>query len=99
MSLPLYHYSKTILTGVRSLFQDSAKIVALSNYWQDNESPGPYCGRKVQITNQGGGDDNNGVGNVVVATVADTCPSCSENNIGINTLPVTIRIVLILLCW
>ena len=35
--------------------QDSAEIIALSNYWQDNESPGPFCGRKIQITNTGGG--------------------------------------------
>ena len=62
--------------------QDSALIIALSNYWQDNESPGPYCGRKIQITNTGGGQDNNGVGNVVVATVEDTCPSCDETHLG-----------------
>lgn len=64
--------------------QDNAKIVALSNYWQKNESPGPYCGRKVKITNQGGGQNNNGQGNVVIATVADTCPSCGENDLGIQ---------------
>lgn len=69
---------------LRFRFQDSALIIALSNYWQDNESPGPYCGRKIQITNQGGGSDNNGQGNVVVATVQDTCPSCDENHLGIN---------------
>lgn len=63
---------------------DSSKIIALSNYWQDNESPGPYCGRKIQITNQGGGSDNNGVGNVVVATVQDTCPSCDENHLDLS---------------
>lgn len=63
---------------------DSALIIALSNYWQDSESPGPYCGRKIQITNQGGGNDNNGVGNVVVATVQDTCPSCGENDLDLS---------------
>ena len=68
------------------LFQDSVKIIALPTYWQGNASPGPYCGRKIKITNQGGGDNNNGVGNVVVATVADTCPSCDENHLGIRIL-------------
>ncbi|CAD6572050.1 MAG: hypothetical protein ASARMPRED_005017 [Alectoria sarmentosa] len=69
---------------LRFRFQDSALIIALSNYWQDNESPGPYCGRKIQITNQGGGSDNNGQGNVVVATVQDTCPSCDENHLDLS---------------
>lgn len=80
---------------MRFRFQDSSKIIALSNYWQDNESPVPYCGRKIQITNQGGGSDNNGVGNVVVATVQDTCPSCDENHLGINIAFLKTRIVLI----
>ena len=62
--------------------QDSSRVIALSNYWQQNESPGPYCGRKIQITNTGRGQSNNGVGSVVVATVADTCPSCDENHLG-----------------
>ena len=82
------------LADVRVGSQDSAKIIALSNYWQDNESPGPYCGRKIQITNQGGGDDNNGVGNVVVATVEDTCPSCDEEHLGIAIVSISTRIVL-----
>ena len=64
------------------LYQDSSEIIALSTYWQGSASPGPYCGRKIQITNQGGGSNNNGVGNVVVATVRDTCPSCDENHLG-----------------
>ena len=45
-------------------------------------SPGPYCGRKVQITNSGGGQGNNGVGNVVVAVVQDSCPSCDASHLG-----------------
>ena len=69
-------------------------IIALSNYWQDNESPGPYCGRKIQITNQGGGENNNGDGKVVVATVEDTCPSCGENDLGIRILSLKTVIVL-----
>ncbi|KAK0507659.1 hypothetical protein JMJ35_009548 [Cladonia borealis] len=65
-------------------YPDSALIIALSNYWQDDESPGPYCGRKIQITNTGGGQDNNGVGTVVVATVEDTCPSCTETHLDLS---------------
>lgn len=57
-------------------------IIALSPFWQGNASPGPYCGRKIQITNTGGGQSNNGVGRVIVATVKDTCPGCGENDLG-----------------
>ena len=75
--------------------QDSAEIIALSNYWQDNESPGPFCGRKIQITNTGSGQDNNGLGTVVVATVEDTCPSCDENHLGKGNLAAGKCLVLI----
>ena len=71
-------------------------IIALSNYWQKGESPGPYCGRKIKITNQGGGDDNDGSGNVVIATVADTCPSCGESDLGISVLSLRTTTMLIL---
>jgi hypothetical protein len=54
----------------------------LSNFWQKNQSPGPFCGRKIEITNTGGGQNNNGVGTVIEATVADTCPGCDENHLG-----------------
>lgn len=84
MGLPFSWVFAKNIPNVSFRFQDSSEIIALSNYWQDNESPGPYCGRKIQITNQGGGSDNNGVGNVVVATVQDTCPSCDENHLGID---------------
>lgn len=57
-------------------------IIALSNSWQQNASPGPYCNRKIQITNTGGGQSNNGVGKVIIATVKDTCPGCGENDLG-----------------
>ena len=59
-----------------------SKVIALSTYWQGNASPGPYCGRNIQITNTGGGSDNNGQGTVITATVKDTCPSCDENHLG-----------------
>jgi hypothetical protein len=50
----------------------------------DNESPGPYCGRKVQVTNVGSDDGVGGQGNVIIATVEDTCPSCDENHIDFS---------------
>lgn len=71
---------------MRFQIQDSSEIVALSSYWQGSAYPPAYCGRQIQITNQGGGSNNNGVGNVVVATVRDTCPSCDENHLGISIL-------------
>ncbi|KAL8684908.1 MAG: hypothetical protein Q9218_008077, partial [Villophora microphyllina] len=63
---------------------DASKIIALSNHWQKNQSPGPKCGRKIQITNTGGGQGNHGVGNVVVATVADTCPGCDRDHLDLS---------------
>ncbi|MCJ1480405.1 hypothetical protein MMC06_000560 [Schaereria dolodes] len=63
---------------------DSAIIAAISNYWQDGESPGPFCGRKVQVTNTGSNDGVGGAGNTVTATVEDTCPSCDENHIDFS---------------
>ena len=62
--------------------QDSDYIIAVSEYWQGTASPGPFCGRKIQITNTGGGQNNNGKGKVVTATVEDTCPGCDENHLG-----------------
>ncbi|KAL8708812.1 MAG: hypothetical protein Q9220_006373 [cf. Caloplaca sp. 1 TL-2023] len=61
---------------------DSDKIIALSPSWQGSGYPPAYCGRKIQITNDGGGQNNNGKGKVVVATVADTCPGCSADDLA-----------------
>ncbi|KAL8668803.1 MAG: hypothetical protein Q9168_006584 [Polycauliona sp. 1 TL-2023] len=61
---------------------ESDKIIALSPSWQGSGYPPMYCGRKIQITNDGGGQNNNGQGKVVVATVADTCPGCDSNHLG-----------------
>ncbi|KAL8745374.1 MAG: hypothetical protein Q9190_002475 [Brigantiaea leucoxantha] len=61
---------------------DSDLIIALSPYWQGSAYPPAYCGRKIQITNDGGGQSNNGQGKTIVATVEDTCPGCDENHLG-----------------
>ncbi|KAL8758365.1 MAG: hypothetical protein Q9199_001540 [Rusavskia elegans] len=61
---------------------ESDRIVALSPSWQGSGYPPTYCGRKIEITNNGGGQNNNGQGKVVVATVADTCPGCDSNHLG-----------------
>jgi hypothetical protein len=63
---------------------DSAHIAAISNFWMNNQSPGPFCGRKVQVTNTGSDDGVGGKGNVIIATVEDTCPSCDENHIDFS---------------
>lgn len=44
-------------------------------------NPQAFCGRKIQIANTGGGQDNNGVKKIGVAIVADTCPGCDENHL------------------
>ncbi|KAL8847780.1 MAG: hypothetical protein Q9221_007179 [Calogaya cf. arnoldii] len=61
---------------------ESDRIIALSPSWQGTGYPPKYCGRKIEITNNGGGQNNNGQGRVVVATVADTCPGCDSNHLG-----------------
>ncbi|KAH8815976.1 expansin module family protein [Xylogone sp. PMI_703] len=65
---------------------DSSYTVAISNYWMKNESPGPYCGRKIRLTNTGPTTDNSigGKGNQVVVTVEDTCPGCDENHLDLS---------------
>ncbi|CZR68602.1 uncharacterized protein PAC_18501 [Phialocephala subalpina] len=63
---------------------DSAIIAAIGNFWMDDESPGPYCGRLIQITNTGSNDGVGGDGNVVTVQVEDTCPSCGEGDIDLS---------------
>jgi len=47
-------------------------------------NPQAFCGHKTQITNTSSGQDNNGVKNIVVAIVADTCPGCDENHLDLS---------------
>lgn len=61
---------------------ESDRVIALSPSWQGSGYPPKYCGRKIQITNNGGGQNNNGKGKVVEATVADTCPGCNSDHLG-----------------
>lgn len=73
---------------------DSDKIIALSPTWQGSGYPA-YCGRKIQITNDGGGQNNNGQGKVVIATVADTCPGCDTDHLGefLDTYDTSVSVV------
>jgi hypothetical protein len=60
-------------------------IVALNNYWRKGEYMGAMCGKKVRIKNTGihpDGGPNEGVGNIITATVQDTCPECDRTHIG-----------------
>ncbi|MCJ1356560.1 MAG: hypothetical protein MMC33_006555 [Icmadophila ericetorum] len=63
---------------------DSSVIAAISNFWMDNESPGPFCGRKIKATNTGSNDGVGGAGNTVIVTVEDTCPSCGEGDVDFS---------------
>ncbi|KAL8948447.1 MAG: hypothetical protein Q9222_005367 [Ikaeria aurantiellina] len=67
-----------------TVYSDSDKIIALSPSWQGSGYPPAYCGRKIQITNDGGGQNNNGKGKVVIATVADTCPGCGADDLDLS---------------
>jgi hypothetical protein len=50
----------------------------------EDESPGPFCGRLIQVTNTGSNDGVGGKGNSVIARVEDTCPSCDENHVDFS---------------
>ena len=56
---------------------DDAIIAALTNFYMDNQSPSPYCGQQIFVTNMGSDDQTvEGQGNTLTVTVADTCPTC-----------------------
>jgi hypothetical protein len=43
----------------------------------DGQSPSPYCGQQIFVTNMGSDDPTvGGQGNTLTVTVADTCPTC-----------------------
>lgn len=41
-----------LLARLKSIMVDGSKIITLSNLLQNNESPGPFCGRKIQMANR-----------------------------------------------
>ncbi|KAL1965839.1 hypothetical protein VTN77DRAFT_5160 [Rasamsonia byssochlamydoides] len=63
---------------------DSDLIVALSNYWMQDEYQSPYCGKQIKATNTGSNDGVGGAGNSVIVTVADTCPGCGESDLDFS---------------
>ncbi|KAI4146037.1 MAG: hypothetical protein LQ340_006065 [Diploschistes diacapsis] len=76
-----YYYQGGAAGSCGNYNSDQAYIAALSTYWMDQ---GTFCGRTIDITNNGGGDDNNGVGQTITVTVADTCEGCDENHIDLS---------------
>lgn len=65
-------------TNPCSARQSYGEIVAISSVFDIVT----YCGRYVKITNTGGGLNNHGGGNALLATVADTCATCAEGDLG-----------------
>ncbi|KFY74788.1 hypothetical protein V499_05211 [Pseudogymnoascus sp. VKM F-103] len=65
---------------------DSSMTVAISPFWMTQHAPGPYCGRKIQVTNTGPTTDNSvgGAGNTIIVTVQDTCAGCDENHVDLS---------------
>ena len=65
---------------------DSSFTVAISPFWMGQSSPGPFCGRKIILTNTGPSTDQSvgGKGNVVTVTVEDTCEGCDENHLDLS---------------
>jgi hypothetical protein len=49
-------------------------------------APGPYCGRKIILTNTGPSTDQSvgGKGNTVEVFVEDTCEGCDENHLDLS---------------
>ena len=64
---------------------DSAIIAALNNKWMQSQSPGPYCGQKINATNTGSQYNNvQGEGNTIIATIQDTCPECGDGDVDFS---------------
>jgi hypothetical protein len=63
-----------------NVHHNSDFVVALSPFWD----VASFCGRLIQITNTGGGQDNNNVGSVVTVEVQDTCEGCTENDLDLS---------------
>ncbi|RFU32938.1 hypothetical protein B7463_g3408, partial [Scytalidium lignicola] len=65
---------------------DSSLTVAISNTWMKSESPSPYCGRQIKITNTGPTTDESigGKGRTVTVTVEDTCMGCNETHLDLS---------------
>ncbi|OXV08188.1 hypothetical protein Egran_04050 [Elaphomyces granulatus] len=63
---------------------DDAIIAAIGDSWMDGESPSPYCGRQIQVTNIGSDDQVGGAGNTLTVTVADTCSTCGPDDIDFS---------------
>ncbi|EMR70039.1 putative barwin-like endoglucanase protein [Eutypa lata UCREL1] len=76
-----YYYQGGAAGSCGNYHADSDLIIALSPSWD----VASFCGRKIQITNAGGGQDNNGAGTVIQAVVQDTCPGCDQNHLDLST--------------
>ncbi|RFU34888.1 hypothetical protein B7463_g1460, partial [Scytalidium lignicola] len=65
---------------------DSSLTVAISNTWMKSESPSPYCGQKIKVTNTSLATDVSisGEGNTVIVTVEDTCMGCDETHLDLS---------------
>ncbi|OXV06314.1 hypothetical protein Egran_05919 [Elaphomyces granulatus] len=64
---------------------DSAIIAAIGDAWMMDESPSPiYCGRKIKVKNIGSDSGTRGTGNELIVTVADTCASCSKDDVDFS---------------
>jgi hypothetical protein len=48
------------------------------------ESPSQYCGRKIKVKNIGSDSGAIGTGNELIVTVADTCASCSKDDVDFS---------------
>ncbi|KAK3372358.1 hypothetical protein B0H63DRAFT_563786 [Podospora didyma] len=65
-------------------YDDDAYICALSNDWMKDLYIAPECGLKIRVTNVGSDYGVGGVGNTIVVTVQDTCPTCDDNHVDFS---------------
>lgn len=63
---------------------DSSIICALSDDWMNYESPSPYCGTFILVTNIGSNDYVGGAGNQIIVAVEDTCTSCNKTHVDFS---------------
>jgi len=72
----IYYLQNNAYGSCQEVHEDSDHVVAISYQLQGAAYPPPHCGRQIEITNVGGGKDNNDVGKKITATVVDTCTVC-----------------------
>jgi len=80
----IYYLQNNAYGSCQEVHKDTDHVVAISYRLQGAAYPPPHCGRQIEITNVGGGKDNNDVGKKITATVVDTCTVCEQAGLELS---------------